>query len=160
MRRMRYTRFVHLWEVMLWRKFSNKQTISVWQNYLNEDDISNVNCERSYKKTDMAEYYSTEKFQLHCLCCLLIIVITKLRSSWEWETVGSKSNWTSYVVKGRGHSQDPQGWGQGLDSSRPRPVPSRPRPRPELLSPEPISRPIMSHNLLPIYHTPLTWRLH
>jgi len=48
--------------------------------------------------------------------------------------------------------------------SRPRPRsrsgPSRPRPRPELLSPRPISRPNMTHNLMPIYPTPLTWRLH
>jgi len=40
--------------------------------------------------------------------------------------------------------------------SRPRPGPSRPRQRPELLSPRPISRPNMTHNLMPIYNTPLS----
>jgi len=45
---------------------------------------------------------------------------------------------------------------RGLDSSRQRPRPGPSSPRPELLSPRPIRRPNMTHNLMPIYHTPLT----
>jgi len=79
--------------------------------------------------------------------------------------------WSSVVVKVK--IQRPR--------TRPRPGPSTPRPRPRpgpckakaeawtletktkariLESNRPISRPHMTHNLMPIYHTPLTWRLH
>jgi len=61
-------------------------------------------------------------------------------------------NATSVVIKAKIQRTRPR---PGPSMPRPRPGLSRPRPRPELLSPRSISRPNMTHNLMPIYHAPL-----